>query len=86
MWFFKKNKGVNKTPLTPVSERKNIPLPLYRASVLVDCFNNRIPQGGAGDISVGDVGFIVCEDSAAIDTKHKNAFVFINGISFMPTV
>ena len=88
MWFFKKNKGVNKTPSTPVSERKNIPLPLYRALVLVDCFNNRVSQGGAGGVSVGDVGYIVCEDAAAIDTKHKNAVVFINGVDcgFLPSV
>lgn len=88
MWFFKKNKGVNKTPSTPAPEHKNIPLPLYRASVLVDCFNNRILQGGADGISVGDVGYVVCKDSAAIDTKHKNAVVFVNGIDcgFLPSV
>lgn len=88
MWFFKKNKGANKTPSTPVSDRKNIPLPLYRATVSVDCFDNKINQGGAEGVSVGDVGYIVCKDSAAIDTKHKNAVVYINDVEcgFLPYV
>lgn len=88
MWFFKKTEGVNKAPSVPVSERKNIPLPLYRATVSVDCFDNRITQSGACGVSVGDVGYIVFAESSNTNTKHKNAVVFINDVDcgFLPSV
>lgn len=64
--------------------RKPAPLPLYDATVAVECFDNRVKSNGIINISVGDKCTIKFQESAAISVGGKNAVdavVYCGGVN-----
>ena len=83
MLFFK-NRNKSKTPTI---SRNDIALPLYPATVSVDCFDNRVSREHVVTIKKGDNGYLR-RKSSIIDSKHNDVGVFVNGFDcgFLPTI